>query len=241
MSSELQEFNPYDSRVSRQYEVFVILCIGIAVWAELGYLLNKTLFKAYFGGVNPLLAVLLVSLFGCFGLIFLVSRNHFVIPTIITFRAWSFAFILAAFFATAAILVDIKVRFPADMNLPFPKSLFFYPVIGFCVEVVFHILPLSLLFLIFKMLFRRIESVTAFWTIIIVVCLLEPVFQTVSGYSMKPPVWVFPWTFAHVFLINFAQLLIFKRYGFIWMYLFRLEYYLFWHIIWGNLRLYTLF
>lgn len=42
----------------------------------------------------------------------------------------------------------------------------------------------------------------------------------------------------HVFLINLSQLMIFKRYD---LYSFRLVYYIFWHIVWGYMRLKLLF
>jgi len=45
----------------------------------------------------------------------------------------------------------------------------------------------------------------------------------------------------HVFVINIIGLLLFRRHGFIMMYLFRLMYYFLWHILWGHLRLSILF
>ena len=79
------------------------------------------------------------------------------------------------------------------------------------------------------------------WPCILVVALLEPIFQTVLGFSQPYPTWVTIGVFANIFLINIFQLLIFKRYDFVSMYSFRLVYYAIWHIIWGVLRLKLLF
>jgi hypothetical protein len=46
---------------------------------------------------------------------------------------------------------------------------------------------------------------------------------------------------AHVFAFNFTEFLLYRRHGFVSMFSFRLAYYLFWHIIWGTLRLTLLF
>jgi hypothetical protein len=47
--------------------------------------------------------------------------------------------------------------------------------------------------------------------------------------------------FLQIYVINLQQLRIFRRFDFTSMYAFRLLYYLFWHILWGNLRLVVLF
>jgi hypothetical protein len=44
-----------------------------------------------------------------------------------------------------------------------------------------------------------------------------------------------------VFVFTLVELDIFRRYDFVAMYVFRLTYYLWWHIIWGTLRLQWLF
>ena len=79
------------------------------------------------------------------------------------------------------------------------------------------------------------------WPCILVVALLEPIFQTALGFSRPYPIWVTICVFANIFLINVFHLLIFKRYDFVSMYSFRLVYYLIWHIVWGQVRLNLLF
>lgn len=236
-----QESKLRGSSVKRQFQVFTALSIGIAVWAQLGYLLNKNMFRNYFGEVYPLLVILLLSFLGILMMGFLFARGYFTVFSKTSARARSLGFVLAAGLASMAILVDVMVKFPADMNLLFPESVFFYPAIGFCVEIVFHILPLSILLWTFTGLFRQTDSVKILWLSIFIVAFIEPIFQVVSGFSAEPPAWVSFWVGFHVFLINLTQLLIFKSYGFVWMYLFRLVYYFFWHVAWGYFRLQMLY
>ncbi len=230
-----------NSSVKQQFQVFAGLSLGIAALSELGYVLNPHLFQNYFGLLHPLLVIFLLVVSGFLLLFFLVSQHFFVVFSKITLKECAIGFVLAACFAFIAIVVDVNVKFPKGMNILFPESLLFYPVIGFCVEIIFHVLPLSILILIFSRFFRQTEKPKMLWLSLAIVSLLEPVFQTVSGFSAKVPNWVLVWTGVHVFLINLVQLMIFKRSGFVWMYLFRLMYYVFWHVAWGYFRLRVLF
>jgi hypothetical protein len=63
----------------------------------------------------------------------------------------------------------------------------------------------------------------------------------VSFAGGSHPLWASAFVGAHVWLINIAQLLVFRRYGFVPMYSLRLAYYLIWHIIWGHARLRLMF
>lgn len=76
----------------------------------------------------------------------------------------------------------------------------------------------------------------------LIVALLEPTFQTLLLGSSNPyPLWAVAIFWLNLFFFNVFQLLIFKRYDFISMYSFRLGYYIFWHFIWGYIRLKLLF
>jgi hypothetical protein len=138
------------------------------------------------------------------------------------------------------ILLDLKAVFPADTNRPFPDALFFYPIFGFVVEVIFHMLPLALFLFILTSVFKlNFEQVI--WPCIFLVALLEPIFQTILGFSKPYPTWVTVSVFLNILLINLFQLSIFKRYDFVSMFSFRLVYYAAWHILWGIVRLKLLF
>jgi hypothetical protein len=140
------------------------------------------------------------------------------------------------------ILVDLKVVFPPDINVLFPESVLFYPAMGFFAEILFHVLPLSVLLFSLTSIFRNLSYENIVWICILIVALLEPIYHTIPmGSSNRYPLWAIVYVGLHVFLINLTQLLIFRRYDFISMYSFRLVYYLFWHIGWGYLRLRLLF
>lgn len=241
MTPKTQAFESDDSRAKRQYQVFAGLSIVMLGLAELGYLFNQRLFQGYFGDVHPVLVLLLMVFLGATSLAFLISRGLFTVFSNVPARERLIGFALAIGLALVAIFVDVKVRFPASMNVSFPESLIFYPVIGFCVEIIFHLLPLSIVILVFSWVLHQTDRTGMLWISIALVSLIEPIFQVISGLSLKLPDWVPFWTGFHVFAINFTQLIIFKRFGFVWTYLFRLTYYAFWHILWGHFRLQILF
>jgi hypothetical protein len=138
------------------------------------------------------------------------------------------------------ILVDIKIVFPVDTNVLFPVSLLFYPASGFFVEVLFHVLPLTLPLITLASLFRSVRHENILWISILIVSLLEPVYQT-FWMGDRYTLWAVAYVGLHVLLINLFQLIIFKRCDFVSMYSFRLVYYLFWHIGWEYVRLKVLF
>jgi len=74
---------------------------------------------------------------------------------------------------------------------------------------------------------------------IVVVAVLEPTYQAshMSGF----PIWSIIAVWTNLFLFNLTQLVIFKKYDFLSMYLARLIYYFVWHIAWGFNRLNLLF
>ena len=70
---------------------------------------------------------------------------------------------------------------------------------------------------------------------------LEPIFQQGLVFSEKPLLWAEVYVGLHVFAFNIFQMYVFRRYDFVSMYLFRLVYYIHWHIVWGYVRLQLLF
>ena len=60
-------------------------------------------------------------------------------------------------------------------------------------------------------------------------------------FDSEPFSWADVYTWVHVFAIALLQLYVFRRFDFTSMYVFRLIYYAYWHIIWGVLRLELLF
>jgi hypothetical protein len=90
-------------------------------------------------------------------------------------------------------------------------------------------------------LFRKPHADRLVWSCILLASLIEPVFQMRFGFSQISFSRTELYVGLHVFAINFLQLYIFRRYDFASMYSLRLVYYLYWHILWGALRLHLLF
>jgi hypothetical protein len=231
------------SKERSQYLVFTGLSIGVVVLTGIIYFSNNLLFQRFIGGINPLIASFFIFFLGVISLTFLLSRGWFAIYKKENlkglFRRSSFA---AVFALITILVVDLNVPFPADLNVLFPESLLFYPAIGFFVEILFHVLPLSILLISLTSIFKKANHKNIIWICIIIVSLLEPVFQTIPLFSSSHyPLWAATTVLLNLFLFNLSQLYIFKRYDFISMYSFRLVYYLIWHIVWGYMRLKILF
>jgi hypothetical protein len=225
------------------------LSLGIAGMTTIDYTVNPLLFRRFIGQADPTLMVIGISALGAVLLSLLVVRDGFAIagPNVGPGVARSAG--LAALFGTVVIVADLAIVHPADMNVPFPQSLLFYPAIGFMVEILFHLLPLCLLLTVLAALLGHGRSQVAVWISVIVVALLEPAFQIWTAATGAPvvggphtyPGWAVACDGLQVFGINLCQLLIFKRYDFVSMYALRLAYYGIWHIAWGYARLQLLF
>ncbi len=204
---------------------------------------DNLLFERFIGGINPLIASFFIVFLGVISLSVLLSKGWFTIYKQENLRGLFLRSSFAILFALITILiVDINVPFPADMNVLFPESLLFYPAIGFFVEILFHVLPLSILLISLTLIFKNANHKNIIWICILTVSLLEPIYQTMPLFSSSQyPLWVAAIVLINLFLFNLSQLFIFKRYDFISMYSFRLVYYLIWHIVWGYMRLKLLF
>lgn len=140
------------------------------------------------------------------------------------------------------LLLDLAYQLPHDLNVSFPRSIPFYLVGGFFVEVVLHLLPLSLFVWLFGVaLLRGKRPELVFWTGAGLVAMIEPLMQfSVPPFSLYPGSFVLLGA-AALYLINLSQLYFFKRAGFFALLSYRWVFYLLWHIIWGPLRLVVLF
>ncbi len=224
-----------------QYTVLVSLSVGITVLALIVYFTNPRFFLPYFGSVHPLIAVGIVITTGFIVFSFALSRNWFVIVRPCNSKGLLAAFFLASILALLIIVVDSLIKYPENINVPFPYSIPFYPVMGFVVEIIFHLLPLTLLLSMLSFSFKNVNTDTLIWISIVVVSIIEPVFQLRFGDYRNYPV-LFPlYTGLHIFGINFFQFYLLKHYDFITMFSMRLIYYFYWHMAWGYLRLHVLF
>ena len=193
-------------------------------------------FQRFIGDLNPILFIIVVLALGLILLTFMTSRGWIVIYENNNSKGIYYASLLALIFGLVIIIIDLVVIFPDGIHIRFPDSVFFYPVMGFVVEVLFHVVPLFTIFLFLTLGFKRIP-VNNFWISLWLVAVIEPVYQVLAGFSSEVMPWVLAYVGFHVLAINICQLVILNRFDFISMYAFRLIYYLIWHIGWGYLRL----
>ncbi len=226
-----------------QFQIFVGISVVVTVFlGVLNFQGYPSLLLNLFMGINPLIGVLLVSLLGFFLFAFLISKSCFAIYKKGHLNGLLYASALAALLGLIAIIVDFSTRiYSADINVLLPKSLFFYPALGYVAEILFQVLPLTLILIILTPLSKKISDDKIIWVSILVASILEPAFQTLVIGGGQLPLWFIVLEFLRIFAIIVSQLAFFKRYDFVTMYWFRIVYYIFWHILWGYLRLVLLF
>ena len=221
-----------------QYAALAFLSLGAAGATGILEITNgREFFRPYFGSVDPLAAIALVIAVGGGCLVFLGWRGWFEIyERQKTLKGMVVSALLATFLAIPVIAVDFAVGIQVA-NVPPPWSLSFYPAIAFVVEAFFHAQPLALLAALLMPFFERPNSRGLVWGCILLVPLLEPTFQLRSGLVHQPLSLIEAYIWLHVWAINFLELYVFRRFGFVSMYAFRLVYYLHWHVVWGYVRL----
>ncbi len=145
--------------------------------------------------------------------------------------SWRAVAMLGAVFVLPPVAIDLALPLPRDLNVLWPGALVFYPVAGFAAEVVFHLLPLAIMAVLLR---QKSLPVWAFAPAV----LAEPLFQALvaGGLTMQGIL-----AAVHVAAFSAVQIWVFQRRGFLAMYALRMVFYLFWHILWGSLRLTLLF
>jgi hypothetical protein len=254
MTSVVSRIQQLVSQERLQYLVLAGLSMAILGLTTVGHSVNHLLFRRFTGAADPVAVVAGICLLGAILLSVLLFNGRFAIYRRGNVRGLLQAAVVAALFGAVIILAELqlpelKTIHPKDMNVPFPESLLFYPVIGFMAEIVFHVLPLSVMLMVLPSILKNLGTETIVWISIPIVALLEPTFQAVLAVAGAPLIgtphdyvgWALVFDWVHIFLINVAQLLIFSRYDLVSMYSLRLVYYIIWHIIWGYARLAVLF
>lgn len=133
------------------------------------------------------------------------------------------------------ILVDRLGGFPPDVHVPWPASLLFYPAIAVVAACTFHAIPLGIASLVWPKRNAEAER-TALLTAMGCASLIEPALQVAWGAGHSPT-WANTYVGFHVLLFNAIALHVFTRRGFTAAIVFRLSYYLIWHVAWGHARL----
>lgn len=219
-----------------QYAVLGVTALVAVALSVVQTHIDRSVFARYVGATNPVVVMIAVSALAFVSLAYLRSHGSFeIVSGEGVLSGLRFTAVAVPLFAVAAIGADLLLRYPRDMNVPAPDAFFFYPAIGFLVEVCLHAVPLALLVALFTQ--PGIPSDRTFWLLAIPVALLEAGFQAATATTAATAV------FSGLQLLAFGlvQLYVFRRFGFVSMYAFRLAYYSLWHIAWGALRLRWLF
>ena len=223
-----------------QYIAFLVITAAMIGLTALQIPSSRADFDRYFGGLSPIVVVAAAGAVGVGALAALGWMAGFqIFSGRTTLRGIAVSAGLATLLAVAIVIADLLIRYPENTNVPVPRALLFYPTVGFVAEVVFHLLPLMLLLLALSALQRRLRADRVVWIAIVITAVAEPTFQIL--FKGECLTWASAYTWIHVFAIAFLQLQVFRRYDFATMYMFRLIYYVYWHIIWGVIRLKVLF
>jgi hypothetical protein len=193
-------------------------------------------FAPFFGSAPPLVVIGVALVVGAVCLAFVLPREGFeAFAREKVARGSAMAAAIATGFGALIVVIDLVFPLPVDINVPLPRALWFYPVMGLVAEVVFHLVPLSLVLIAMRPLSGYLSEGRRAWVAIAAAALIEPAFQAAFTTGMTPMGTAV--ITLHVLGINASQLFVFKRFDFVSAFVLRLVYYLWWHIFWGTLRL----
>lgn len=227
------------SRHKEQYRILLGFTLIILSCLILLDHFKDSIFERFIGELNPIITGSCIAVSGFVFLSFLISKTTLSIykkahlKRTFGLLKWLIPILLVTLF------IDLNIVYPEDMNIPYPESLVFYPVIAFFVEIVFHILPFTILLIFLSPLFKTKNNNLLWWILIVFVSLLEPSYQVF--FMETYPIWALVILWINLYLFNVLQLYVFWRCDFISMFIFRLAYYAVWHIVWGHYRLEFLF
>lgn len=138
-------------------------------------------------------------------------------------------------FAVADVIVFIFILHPEPYESlppflqPFPYSVGLFISGAFYVEVFYRLIPVTLVLFIAKK-FKASDKAfnMVYWVIAVLTALREPLEQLPDG-----AVWVIVYSFVTGFVMNFIQVIFYRKAGFMASLFTRLGHYLLWHILLG--------
>lgn len=212
----------------------LVVVAGVAVFSS-G---SPEIFEPYFSGVLPPVAAAVVLLISIPMLVLLERQWGFEIyagggrP-----RRWLVSAALSVPFMVAVTVADLVLGFPVDLNVPLPAALAFYPIMGLMAQLALHVVPLAVLLSIGALVVGRARRERLVVPGILLVALVEAGFQLESSLADRAPISLGAFVVIHLFLFGVVELLLYRRYDYACMYVFRICYYGYWHVAWGWLRL----
>lgn len=198
-------------------------------------------FRPYFGDLPPLLTATLICIFG-FGAFYILNAFYRfeIYKSGIYGKSFRYAILFSIPFMIAVTLADLLLQFPKEINVSLPMGALFYPAIGYIAQIALHLVPFTILLILSESISKWWSVERRIWLSIILTASIEAIFQ-ISGFIGDGVSALGIFIGIHLFLFGLAELYLFKRFDFVTMYLFRLFYYSYWHILWGEQRLQWLF
>jgi hypothetical protein len=198
--------------------------------------------------------ILIFSLLGLVG-VWLADRTGFMPaldPRVSNRQRYGIPLLVGGGIGALASLLDLVTKgtqFLAEnmgvesFNTDYPLSLFVYTSGTVIVESLFRLFPFPvLLWLISYVVLKKRWQEPTFWTLAILLSLMEPLFQLIG--QMTPEVMANFWPFFVALFLPFlltnypmgiAQAYVFRRFGFLASFTLRMGYYIIWHIVYGSL------
>ena len=211
----------------QQFLLAAFVAAGLAVYFVPS--LAREPFARILGSLPALIALAICLPAGLLALVAL-HRNGWPVPHVQGTAARpriATLFLLGALWSLPMVLLDIARPFPAEINVPPPPALLFYPVIALLAEVVFHLCPLALLVTIFRSSDRSALA-------LLLTAAVEPAYQSFLVAGAPETVLLMALL---IYGFSLLQLEMFRRRGVLALIAMRLGYYLIWHILWGTVRL----
>jgi hypothetical protein len=226
----------------RHFPISALIVSSAAVVACITWLTGAMDFRPYFGNVPPTIAAVLVCVAGFSALYALHKYSRFSVYSRSTFKHGLFVAAVSVIpFMIGVTVVDVVFRFPFDINVAFPSAILFYPAMGFLAQITLHVVPFAILLSLGNFLLPTSLLSFRLWGAIVLASLPEAAFQVVSSMSSEETTVIDAFVAVHLFLFGVVELYLYRRFDYATMYAFRIFYYCYWHLAWGNLRIYWLF
>jgi len=200
-------------------------------------ILGSDAYGLVLGITRPVWPMVAVAGFGFLGWQ-IVSRKSWIPAQTAGIAGYRAAVLVGLTLPIPVIIVDSLGGFGREMNVAAPASLLFYPSIAVVAELVFHVAPLAIA-AIAAFLFRRNGHALEIFGLAAAV-VIEPILQVAWGVGVSPS-WVNAYVGVQLLAFNAVGVYLLRRFGILRVLVYRLSYYLVWHILWGYARLHLLF
>jgi hypothetical protein len=228
---------PNDWRGGSDATRLAAACVAAVTACIVLVALGSDAYETVLGIARPVAPVAAAAGLGFLGWM-LVSRRSWIPAGTGGLAGYRPALVIGLALPIPAIIVDGLGGFARELNAPAPDSFLFYPSVAVVAELVFHVAPLAIAAML-ATVFHRAGRAFQFLGFGAAVA-IEPVLQVVWGRELSPG-WANAYVGVHVLAFNVVGVYLLRRFGILRVILYRLSYYLVWHVLWGYLRLDLIF